>query len=586
MRLIVLLALVGLAFSIKVYGNQLKCKDASIQETVANAIQVCTTELVQADPKQLNYSNILLELAKLEHRAANYDLLIYYVAKLEASEHYLSTIELQYERHRLMGQLYYHQLQYMQSQSYFESALAIADKESNIEWLAKSNNDLGLAHYRQEQYKKALLHYKESLFYKEKIGDLYLIATTLKNIALLNKTVGDYPSSVQYYESSLKKFLEYQESFPEDNRVNNSLSHLYEDMIIIYSIIGDKTNYKKFLDRLLDSMATKQSYKEKVRALKNVALARIDSKEFEKVKVLLPELERMNTDLQFQGEVHYIKGKLAIADMDYAKAKDFYILALNELLSDHNDQLLVSLYQELYLIAEEMSLYSEALSYLGQLLVHKEHVLKLQYQSDIGLVKEQIEKERFMRQAIESELENSAKANKIKQLTYISIIGLLALLLLSISFFILSTKRKREREKLLLSIKAHEEKLFLLNSEKSTSVENENISEDSFRQILVDLMFEACTAWEQSTGTNLVELAEKSKIWKVSIDSGRLRTRSLDKYLNLHKLPANPRWKNVVKTCHFVLSEECLDLQKRSVLEDKLEDFMELVKKRSMASST
>ena len=62
--------------------------------------------------------------------------------------------------------------------------------------------------------------------------------------------------------------------------------------------------------------------------------------------------------------------------------------------------------------------------------------------------------------------------------------------------------------------------------------------------------------WIKTTKTNKVEFAEKSKIWKINIDEGRLRTRSLDKYLSLKYLPKNPRLKIIIKTCHFLLSSQ------------------------------
>jgi len=43
------------------------------------------------------------------------------------------------------------------------------------------------------------------------------------------------------------------------------------------------------------------------------------------------------------------------------------------------------------------------------------------------------------------------------------------------------------------------------------------------------------------TGKTIIDLAEKSRIWCVSIDNGRSRARSMNRYLSLDKLPSNPR---------------------------------------------
>ena len=77
--------------------------------------------------------------------------------------------------------------------------------------------------------------------------------------------------------------------------------------------------------------------------------------------------------------------------------------------------------------------------------------------------------------------------------------------------------------------------------------------DDRFRHKLVELMNAAVQCWEASTGRSRVELAEKSRIWGIHVDEGRLRTRTLDRYLNLETLPARPRWRQVVRTAYFVL---------------------------------
>ena len=102
--------------------------------------------------------------------------------------------------------------------------------------------------------------------------------------------------------------------------------------------------------------------------------------------------------------------------------------------------------------------------------------------------------------------------------------------------------------------------------------------------LLVTAMHDCLAIWEKSTNTNKVELADQSKIWKISIDEGRLRTRSLDKYLSLKKLPENPRWRNVVKTCHFILSECTLDQNDRDLLTQRLNNIMLIIKNQSMTS--
>ncbi|AKS41491.1 tetratricopeptide repeat protein [Wenzhouxiangella marina] len=80
-------------------------------------------------------------------------------------------------------------------------------------------------------------------------------------------------------------------------------------------------------------------------------------------------------------------------------------------------------------------------------------------------------------------------------------------------------------------------------------------NETSFREHLVQLMVRCLETWERETGSSRVELAEQSGIWRVTIDEGRLRTRAMDRYLQLAKLPRQPRWREVLRTAYFILSE-------------------------------
>jgi two-component system sensor histidine kinase ChiS len=92
-----------------------------------------------------------------------------------------------------------------------------------------------------------------------------------------------------------------------------------------------------------------------------------------------------------------------------------------------------------------------------------------------------------------------------------------------------------------------------------------------FRQSLVELMLAAIDAWESTTGTGRLELAEKSRIWRVNIDDGRLRARVMERYLSLSKLPQNPRWRDVVRTAYFVLGHCTLDDEIRATLKRRID---------------
>lgn len=108
-------------------------------------------------------------------------------------------------------------------------------------------------------------------------------------------------------------------------------------------------------------------------------------------------------------------------------------------------------------------------------------------------------------------------------------------------------------------------------------------SEGEYRQQLVTLMRAALHTWEVTTQKSKIELAEESNIWAVSIDDGRLRTRTFDRYLRLEQLPKVPRWREVVRTAYFVLSNPEIEAETRQALEKELEKTKAILKKAAIS---
>lgn len=96
-------------------------------------------------------------------------------------------------------------------------------------------------------------------------------------------------------------------------------------------------------------------------------------------------------------------------------------------------------------------------------------------------------------------------------------------------------------------------------------------TELEFKEALVELMVMCLDYWHTSTKQSAIELAEQSGLWLVSIENGQLRTRTMNRYAHVDKIPDNPRWIQVVKTAHFVLSHGDLNLNQRQLLNDKID---------------
>lgn len=108
-------------------------------------------------------------------------------------------------------------------------------------------------------------------------------------------------------------------------------------------------------------------------------------------------------------------------------------------------------------------------------------------------------------------------------------------------------------------------------------------SELQYREALVKVMQDCHYYWQKVTGESIIDLAEKSRIWSVSIDNGRLRTRSMNRYLSLDKLPSNPRWRQVARTAYFVLSKVSHDEEARNALETSVSRLQEIVEQKALA---
>jgi hypothetical protein len=95
-----------------------------------------------------------------------------------------------------------------------------------------------------------------------------------------------------------------------------------------------------------------------------------------------------------------------------------------------------------------------------------------------------------------------------------------------------------------------------------------------YRRTLVELMLATIEHWERSTGTNRIELAERSRIWRIGIDDGRLRARAMERYLTLSQLPQRPRWRDVLRTVYFVLGHCTLDADARDRLQHGVDEVL------------
>ncbi len=95
------------------------------------------------------------------------------------------------------------------------------------------------------------------------------------------------------------------------------------------------------------------------------------------------------------------------------------------------------------------------------------------------------------------------------------------------------------------------------------------------RGAIVELMQACVEIWERTTCSTRLELAEKSGIWRITIDDGRLRTRTLNRYLDIATLPTRPRWREVLRTAYFILADCHLEPAQRALIEQRIRRLQE-----------
>ncbi len=105
---------------------------------------------------------------------------------------------------------------------------------------------------------------------------------------------------------------------------------------------------------------------------------------------------------------------------------------------------------------------------------------------------------------------------------------------------------------------------------------------DEFRRALVELMLSAVEHWERSTGQSRLELAEKSRIWRVAADDGRVRARAMERYLALSKLPQNPRWRDVLRSAYYVLGHCQIDTVRREQLQRQVDAVLAYTRRSAL----
>ena len=79
---------------------------------------------------------------------------------------------------------------------------------------------------------------------------------------------------------------------------------------------------------------------------------------------------------------------------------------------------------------------------------------------------------------------------------------------------------------------------------------------DSLRNQLASLLQLSVKFYRLSTGETQNEFAQKSGCWHLTLNGSTHRAYMLERYMDPKRVPKNPNWALILKTCNWVV-EEC-----------------------------
>ena len=560
-----------MALSDNVLGT---CKEDYLLKKWEQAQVSCEIELTN-DTSEHKSISVLSQLANVYSHLDNRIKESHYMESVKNHPEFSENLMEQYYWHRRMGQLAFYKTNYDKTVEYFEKDFDIASQLNNKELQSKSFNDLGILYHTTGDYSKALEYYKYSLALKLELNDDYTVANTYSNIGSLLLEIEKPLDSIDYLLNAIKYYEKV-----AIQKSGKMVTHVYEELSMAYLKSGQDKKAESYINKILVSKPVQKSNEEQFNA--RLALAKYYNKEGkpEMAQLLLNKANNTEKPMYFLvTSLELAKTELNLNNLEKAKS-----VALKGLQTAKENEDVFYQFNFNFILSEilEQDNPKMALTYLKDFQLSREEFLQAKYDSKIDTIEYEIKKHKFDRDLLAEQLVNSEKEKRITALTNWVLMGFILLMITLMAWALSVYKKRKEKQEFLEQIKYHKDQLELLNATKLARVQDEKvtviITKDTFKEALIKAMIEAVDIWNRHTGKNRIDLAEKSKVWTVTIDNGNLRTRSMDKYLSKKNMPANPRWRKVVRTCHFILSDSSLNGADRDLLNNNLNEIMAIIK--------
>lgn len=495
----------------------------------------------------------------------------------------------EYRWYRKRGLLHYRLGEIVKAHDAYSKALRLAEISVDPVWLGQSFNDMAFLNKARGRYEAALAAALQSLKYKRSVGQPLAIALTLGNIADVHRALENSELARDYYSQAIDELRGLQEglsadSTPTEARIMATIAHLEESAAAALVDLGLFEDAETSLQSALALFRGLEDGPSETRVLINLGSSYVDSNNLVRAEEVLLEAfyqeqyrqQPASIDLRnYLSKLYMLQGRLEIAETTAA-------MGLHLARERGQTGALPDFFKIMAQIAARQQRFAIALDYQTEYIRAREAWLDLKYADDVRQLSAEVDLYEKNLQILRIETDSKLQQGTIAtQRAYLWVVVLGSLVMMACFYFVLSKRRIKQRA--LEQEIQHHRQIFEQMSVSTLPVDDEmppeeirpSESSESMRGALVDLMAYCLDYWEVTTRSSRIELAEQSRIWKVTIDDGRLRTRTLDRYLDVKKLPVKPRIRSVLQTCHYVLSECPLSELQRDILNEKLETLLQ-----------
>ncbi|TMO03896.1 tetratricopeptide repeat protein [Pseudoalteromonas sp. S558] len=501
---------------------------------ITSDILTCKQKISKLKPHSTASFEAKLELAVLYRQAGDLALAN---SELEQLLSQSLSISQQYHVTRQLGINAYRQRGYIQSLTYFHKTQKLATQLKNLSYEGQTSNDLANVYQALGDLDTALTLFLNSYDIAKQLNDLKRQAVTLNNLGNISRDINQLDDAIVSFRQA--HLLHTQ--LGNQTKANHTLISLAE--VFFKKLQFDKAI--NLINTTLTQLNNSGAHTQASRAyllLAEIALAQNKLNEAHKWLATQKRTRSLIQNDKVDQRALLIEAKLKQLEGNDTEAQ---VLLKQGLAKNHNQN---SQLTELFYIAlaqsqQQSKQYRDALSTLEDY-----NTMLRQNRADTANLYQ-------LRLKQADILPNKPQHN------YFTLYNILAIFSAFIAGVLLSYKYLAQTSKPLTTVKS-------AASEETTDTEQDT------RQLIVEVMTLSLSIWEQTSSKTRIELAEESKMWKVNIDDGRLRVRTLERYLAIKTLPKKPRWRNIIKTAHYVINhcnEEHEDIHKLKQQIQKLE---------------